>query len=47
MHFSGKRVVGSEAVWEETAMAVLGKIKPEDPERKTEKLTLVVNKVLQ
>ena len=47
MHFSGKPVAGYEAVWEETAMAMLGRQKPEDQEKKAEKLTLVLNKVLE
>jgi hypothetical protein len=45
-HLSGKPVVGSEAVWEDIAMAILGKLKPEDTEKKAEKLKLVVNKKL-
>lgn len=46
MHFSGKPVTGSDAVWEDTAMAMLGKVKPEDSEKKAEKITLVANRVL-
>ena len=45
-HFSGKPVSGPDAVWEDTAMAILGKTKPEE-EKKPEKLKLVVNRVLQ
>ena len=45
-HFSGKPVSGPDAVWEDTAMAILGKMKPEE-EKKPEKLKLVVNRVLQ
>ncbi|GJE85993.1 HrpA-like RNA helicase [Phanerochaete sordida] len=46
MHFSSKPVTGSDAIWEETAMAMLGKVKPEDAEKKIEKITLVTNRVL-
>lgn len=45
-HFTGKAVVGRDAVWEETAMAILGKVKPEEEEKRPEKVTLVVNRVL-
>ena len=45
-HFSGKPVSGPDAVWEDTAMAILGKIKPEEEEKKQETLKLVVNRVL-
>ena len=46
-HFSGKPVSGHDAEWEDTAMAILGKVKPEEEEKKPEKLKLVVNRVLQ
>lgn len=46
-HFSGKPVSGPDAVWEDTAMAILGKVKPEEEEKRPETLKLVVNRVLQ
>ena len=46
MHFGGKPVTGSHAVWEDTAMAMLGKVKPDDSERKLDKITLVTNRLL-
>lgn len=45
-HFRKDRLVGQDPILEEIAMAMLGKVKPQDSEKKLESITLVVNRVL-